>query len=116
MEITVKCRACARAIPPADLAKMRVTAARDHIRVMADAFPFTDKERGIVLLAAEGVSYREIARLRGGTEQTVKNTMTTIFDITGSSSRAELQALFTLGQVPEKKLERSEIHIRRSRH
>jgi DNA-binding CsgD family transcriptional regulator len=111
----LKCPRCGAGLSR-ERAQLRPTVARENVQAMADFFPFTATERSIALLAVEGFTYKEIAKQRGGTEQVVKNYMSSIFDITGASTRPELQALFTMGTVPEKKFERSEIHLRRHGH
>lgn len=96
----LKCPRCGTGLSR-ERALLRTDVARENVMAMADYYPFTPAERETVLLAVEGLSYRDIAVQRGTTEQVVKNRMTQILNLTGFSTRNELMARFTLGTVPD---------------
>jgi len=106
MDVPLKC--CPQCIAEAQCsrAQLRVEMARENVAAMAEYYPFTPVEKQIAVLAVEGLSNAAIAEKRGTGEQVVRNYMKAIFDITGMSNRAELQALFTLGRVPPGKIYR----------
>ena len=76
-------------------------AARTHIdglsRAIADQFKMwrlSESETDIALLMLKGLTFREIANLRGSEETTVRQQATAVYRKSGLASRAELGAFF----------------------
>lgn len=108
----LKCPRCGTGLAR-ERAQLRADVARENVLAMVNYYPFTAIEREIVLLAIDGLPYKEIAEKRHTTEQVIKNYMALIFDITGSSTRPELQAMFAFGEVPDgPSLTRDQIRFR----
>jgi DNA-binding CsgD family transcriptional regulator len=59
-----------------------------------DSWGLTDAERGIAVLILKGLSYKEIASVRGTAERTVRHQALAIFRKAGLAGRAEMAAHF----------------------
>jgi DNA-binding CsgD family transcriptional regulator len=69
----------------------RLGSAIDH---HFDRWELTSAERGIALLVLKGLSYKEIATVRGTTERTVRHQAVAIYRKADVAGRAELAAFF----------------------
>jgi DNA-binding NarL/FixJ family response regulator len=59
----------------------------------------TPRERQLIQAILDGAANREIARLFGTSEQTVKNQLVALYEKTGATSRLELAMLVVKGRL-----------------
>lgn len=66
---------------------------------MGTRITLTPREQQLVAAILRGAGNKEIARLLGVKEQTIKNQLVTLYQKTGASTRLELAMFVVRGQV-----------------
>jgi DNA-binding CsgD family transcriptional regulator len=77
----------------------RISIARMYMGNARPLPAMTPKARAIACWAIEGLPNKEIAAREGTTEQTVKNYLRTVYDITGTWSRLELATRYGASSI-----------------